>query len=309
MTSSRWQHRSFLTLFSLTRRTNNYSQRRHHWENPRTFGWGWRTPCTIETKTGGIRRVRGAATCSPHCPSPRPAWHRGEISPKPLVPPVAKEAHMDIQLSQHCGFFLARPSLVLPHGDCRGIWRTWPLRISSCHNQHSDLGGPSSYVQCPSSSPSQPLCPSAESSHWHRLTWELSGVQVCLIWVLKQRYLALEPGLSPRMQGSWVLTPTDCWVKLPAPPDQKAWPEHLGSCIAWQYLSTESGRQSWQTAEQSQWLCSARELRVQVSLNQDHQQRAFLALELVLPQCPGREPNSQPHSLLNTPCSPPDHGI
>lgn len=36
--------RTFLILFSLTRRTNNYSRTKHHWENPRTWRGGWSGP-------------------------------------------------------------------------------------------------------------------------------------------------------------------------------------------------------------------------------------------------------------------------
>lgn len=41
--TSRWQHRSFLTLLPITRTTNKYLWIRHHWENPTTCGWGWST--------------------------------------------------------------------------------------------------------------------------------------------------------------------------------------------------------------------------------------------------------------------------
>lgn len=42
--SPTWQHRLFLTSFPLTRRkTNSYSLTRHHWENSRTWMWGWST--------------------------------------------------------------------------------------------------------------------------------------------------------------------------------------------------------------------------------------------------------------------------
>lgn len=79
--SPRWRHRTFLILLSLTRRINNYSWTGRHWENPRTREWGWSIPCTTETKTDFIRRVRVGAICWPHCPSPRPVQHHVERSP------------------------------------------------------------------------------------------------------------------------------------------------------------------------------------------------------------------------------------
>lgn len=51
--------------------------------------------------------------------------------------------------------------------------------------------------------------------------------------------------------------------------------------------------------------CLARDLAVQVDLSQEHKK---VIIELHLPLYPGRETNSQPHSLLNTALSLPDQG-
>ena len=73
---------AYLSPPAITRRTvNNYSWTRYHWENPRTWECSWSTPNITETKTDHIGKVRGAATCGPHGPSPRPAQHRNERSP------------------------------------------------------------------------------------------------------------------------------------------------------------------------------------------------------------------------------------
>lgn len=149
---------------------------------------------------------------------------------------------------------------------------------------------------------------SAGSSHWCRLTWELSGAQVSPMWVLKQKLWALKPGLSPVMMRSWVIAPSHCWVKLQAPPNQKAWPEQLGSCLVQQYLSraqqTADGLHSRAsgTAEPGNWGCRSAWIRTTKT-------KASPAFRLILPPCLGREANSQPHLLLNTVCSPPNHGI
>ena len=69
-----------------------------------------------------------------------------------------------------------------------------PVR-GACNNQPLDLGSLSSYLLCPSSSPKQRLCSSAEPRRQHSLTRELRGVQVWLIQALKGDLPALEPGL------------------------------------------------------------------------------------------------------------------
>ena len=83
--SPKWWHRTFpIPPPHTIRTTNNYSWTRHHCENPRTWRWGWSTPCTTETKTDHIRRVRGATPRWPHCPCPRLVKHHMERSPLSL---------------------------------------------------------------------------------------------------------------------------------------------------------------------------------------------------------------------------------
>ena len=107
---------------------------------------------------------------------------------------------------------------------------------------------------------------SAGASRWCGLTWELSGAQVSPMWVLKPKLWALKP-LSPLMMRSWVIAPSHCWVKLPAPPNEKAWPEHLGSCLVQQCLSraqqTADGLHSRArgTAEPGNWGCRSAWIR------------------------------------------------
>lgn len=56
--------------------------------------------------------------------------------------------------------------------------------------------------------PNQRLCSSIKPSWWHTMTRKLSRVQICLIWILKQRVLlALEAGFAHTQQRSWVIAP------------------------------------------------------------------------------------------------------
>lgn len=82
--SPRWWHRLFPASVPLIRSTTNNSSRvRHHWEDPRTWVWGWSTPAPQGPRQVCIRRVREVATCRFHCPSPS-IMQRGP--PEPSVP-------------------------------------------------------------------------------------------------------------------------------------------------------------------------------------------------------------------------------
>ena len=106
--SPRGRYRFFLTSLPFARRTtNNYSWTRYDWENPRTLEWGWSTPCTTETKTDCVRKLRGTLTALP-LPQDRTASHR-EVYPEPSVPLVAKESRGVNQHTQHCGLLCGSP--------------------------------------------------------------------------------------------------------------------------------------------------------------------------------------------------------
>ena len=69
-------------------------------------------------------------------------------------------------------------------------------------NEHTTLGRPSIYLWRPSSHPNQKLSSSAETNWWYTLTRELSEIQICLLWILKQGASpALQPGLPIPSQG------------------------------------------------------------------------------------------------------------
>ena len=83
----KWHHqdgnisKSLVTLLSFIRTTiNNFSWRRHHWENSRTQVKAKIFPCNIETEVDNIKRLRGKAGCWPHCPSLGPVRHCTEWS-------------------------------------------------------------------------------------------------------------------------------------------------------------------------------------------------------------------------------------
>lgn len=149
-----------------------------------------------ELKTDSIRKVREMATCLPYCPHSRLEQHQAERSPLSLQflqwEKRAQEWHLVTY--SNVGHFVEAPTLVLPHRDSKGLYSLQTLGIWLWHrkggelqtNQHSDLGRPSSYLQKPISSPNRWLCYSAEPSQWCSLIRELSGVQSCLIWVLKR---------------------------------------------------------------------------------------------------------------------------
>lgn len=71
---------------------------------------------------------------------------------------------------------------------------------------------------------------------------------------------------SPSIVGCFLGVPL--WPHLTG----KAWLEHLESCVTQQCSSRDYSRQSWSSTEQSQGHHPARELRVRVSLIQDHKQ-------------------------------------
>lgn len=58
-----------------------------------------------------------------------------------------------------------------------------------CNNQHPNLGLLSPHLQRPSGTFNQHLCSSTEPCLGHTPTWELSKVQICLIWILEQNIL------------------------------------------------------------------------------------------------------------------------
>ena len=67
------------------------------------------------------------------------------------------------------------------------LWTSDCDREMSFNNHHLDLGRPSFYLQCPSSSPRLQLCSSAEQRQWYSVNRKFGMVQVCLIDVLKLR--------------------------------------------------------------------------------------------------------------------------
>ena len=67
-------------------------------------------PCTTETKTDCIRRVREAATHKTTLPILQAsAAPHGGVSAEPPVPPVGKEPREDNQHPQHCGSLHGSP--------------------------------------------------------------------------------------------------------------------------------------------------------------------------------------------------------
>lgn len=63
LTSSKWQHRSFLTSLSLTRRsTSNYPQTRHYCETPEPQEGGWNTSMDSRDQEGVIKMLRGTGS-------------------------------------------------------------------------------------------------------------------------------------------------------------------------------------------------------------------------------------------------------
>jgi len=88
VTSLRWWHRLFLTLLPLTKRTNNYSRKRHHWENPRTQKWGW---STFLHHRDLDRRVISSYTLTTLPLTQASIAPHGQVSPEPLVSPMVKE--------------------------------------------------------------------------------------------------------------------------------------------------------------------------------------------------------------------------
>lgn len=80
-------------------------------------------------------------------------------------------------------------------GSTTGNMAVMMKRGEGCNNQHTDLGRPSN--------PNQWLCSSAEPSQRCTVTWELGGMQMCLIWILKQGVLpALEFSLPMHRHGA-----------------------------------------------------------------------------------------------------------
>lgn len=191
-----WQHRSFLPLLTLPRRTtNNYSWSRHHYENPRTQGWGWaplhhrHQETSLEGKRSGYTLITlpipqaGAALC----------W---ELPPEPMTPPVGKRAQENIQPAPSVvGRFLGALTLTSLHRDFRRIFRDQPLGIwpwqrnwvggRGLQQENLDLGSSSSYLQNLSSSASQQFCSTAETKFLLQSDQGNGWVQVCLIQVLK----------------------------------------------------------------------------------------------------------------------------
>ena len=161
---------SWLCSSSQQARLTTVPLMRQHWENARTWGWGWSTPCITQMETDDVRRVRRRAAHWPHGPSPRLAPERGLEPPDPTVEKV--EGAQNIQLPQYVGCFLRAPTWVLPHWDYRGVCRAGPLGVcvgeggGASNTWHWALGQPSSYLQRPSHSPNQQLCSSADPSRW-----------------------------------------------------------------------------------------------------------------------------------------------
>lgn len=89
-----------------------------------------------------------------------------EVTSEPTVPSVGKEPRWTSRSLSVVGYFMGAATLVLPHGGLQeNLWdlTTGKLIVmrkggGACNNQHLDLGRPSSYLQCSSSSPNHCSC-------------------------------------------------------------------------------------------------------------------------------------------------------
>lgn len=199
-----------------TNTTNNYSWRKYHWENLKTWGWSWNTPLYHKDRENYIRKITEAATFWLHCPSPKPVQHCTERALLNLsVTHWEKKVH---GLTPSSPVFEVISWDPLPWSCTTGVvgkfmglnyWK------SGCdgegwrnnNNQHSDTSTTTSYLLCPSKSPNHKVCSSGEIKWWCSLTKELTGWGSCLPDWGPERiaFLDLEACHSTSKEGSWVI--------------------------------------------------------------------------------------------------------
>ena len=148
------------------------------------------------------------------------------------------------------------------------------------------LGRESSYHQCPKSTPKQQLNSCAEPSWGHTLTREHSGVQICLIHILREEIC--QPWICPNQDKEPSHSLTPCGEFLPALADREGW-RH--SCELYRPAALEMREGPAEPVVCEALVLLARELCVGVNLSKENKQRALLTLELFLPLHLGRESN------------------
>lgn len=99
------------------RTLNIYSRTRNYWDNSSTWGWGWSTLCTPETKTDCIRRVREVTPHWQLCPAPRPV----QVKKSPLslcfLQWEQRTQGDNYPCSSIVGHFSGGPNLISEHRD------------------------------------------------------------------------------------------------------------------------------------------------------------------------------------------------
>lgn len=212
ITSPRWRNWSFLTSQEeqlIRRTTDNYSRTRHQWENPRTQGS--EAPLHHRAQDRLPKKGKRSSCSWLHCPFSRavqrhmerslwaPSSSRGKREPRGTT--ITTQVLWSLWRSPY--------SDLTPRGLQGDLWDSTTGNLNMTESRGRSLQKPvhrswQTWVQpCPSSSLNQQFCSLRESSQRCTLTRELSGVQICLIWILKGRVLlALEPSvpmLMPRV--------------------------------------------------------------------------------------------------------------
>lgn len=134
----------------------------------------------------------------------------GKVSPEPTVTPAGKDSQGLYPVPP--ALWVAswkHPTLVLPHGDHRGICRAQQLGTWLWWRNGEGL----ITISTGFLADQLPICrevvgPSAEPTPWCNLNREPGRVQVCLTWALKGGVLpALRLCLPTHRQKSWVIGP------------------------------------------------------------------------------------------------------
>ena len=164
---------------------DNYSLTRHNWESPRTWGWGWNTTSNIHTQHRNqekLHRKGRSGYMLSTLALPRAVQHHKERSPLSLLFLQRKrESGRDIQpiIPSAGDCLMGAPTLVLPHGDYRGVCRAQLLGIWLWRRRGEELVIISTQILADQASfykaLNQQLCSSAESSQWSPWARELSG--------------------------------------------------------------------------------------------------------------------------------------
>ena len=160
--------------------------------------------------------VRGAATCWPHCPSPKRTQHHTKRFPLSLQFFQWKESTQ--------GRHPAPPALWVTSWDSplwsipQGLWgNLWGLttmnlivmeeRGEASNNQNLHLCRPSSYLEHPSSGPKQwvalLICKAKSMAQSDQGTWQGAGLPD--FGPQRKSIPVLEHGLPWLRQGSWVI--------------------------------------------------------------------------------------------------------